>query len=349
MRIDVIKRVTGLVADIWPKAKVEVYGSQVTDLCVPYSDVDLVIFGTKEYCDTLSALFTLANELENRGICYQATVISTCKVPIIKFKDYKSGCLVDVTFDCKTGTQNSSIIMNYLAQYPLLKPLILFIKYYLKQRNLNDTWSGGIGSYTLVLMITSFLQLHTEHHGRNDNDNLALLLIKFFELYGKKFDYLNHTISVLDGGKYLTKESKKWDNETSPELLSVEDPFDTDIDLGASSFCIQYVKNSFEQAYEKLNNLLNNQQTDFISEIIFDTMKMKEYRDRIKSLYGDNNIQSPSPSTNKRNRPCSYLQRHNYFRGTRTTFNQDTSKNGYDFPELLTQPIPKTKYRNKQE
>lgn len=37
------------------------------------------------------------------------------------------------------------------------------------------------------------------------NVNLGVLLLEFFELYGKKFDYMHDAISVKDGGKYISK------------------------------------------------------------------------------------------------------------------------------------------------
>jgi hypothetical protein len=53
---------------------------------------------------------------------------------------------------------------------------------------------------------------------------LAELLTGFFELYGKKFDYITNAISILNGGCYFPKASRKWYHEENPEALAVEDP-----------------------------------------------------------------------------------------------------------------------------
>jgi hypothetical protein len=53
-------------------------------------------------------------------------------------------------------------------------------------------------------------------------EDLASLLTGFFELYGTKFDYLTNVISILDGGKYLTKEEKKWVHSDALDALAVE-------------------------------------------------------------------------------------------------------------------------------
>ncbi|KAL1259063.1 hypothetical protein QQF64_009640 [Cirrhinus molitorella] len=68
---------------------------------------------------------------------------------------------------------------------------------------------GGIGSYGLILMVISFLQLHPRIDCRASNINLGILLIEFFELYGRHFNYLKTGIRVKDGGAYLAKEIMK--------------------------------------------------------------------------------------------------------------------------------------------
>jgi len=54
---------------------------------------------------------------------------------------------------------------------------------------MNEVWTGGISSYGLILMTISFLQNHKRGEGRNPNVNLGVLLIEFFELYGRQFNY----------------------------------------------------------------------------------------------------------------------------------------------------------------
>jgi len=51
------------------------------------------------------------------------------------------------------------------------------------------------------------------------------MLTGFFELYGSKFDYLTNVISILDGGKYLSKEEKKWVHLDALDALAVEGKF----------------------------------------------------------------------------------------------------------------------------
>jgi non-canonical poly(A) RNA polymerase PAPD5/7 len=69
-----------------------------------------------------------------------------------------------------------------------------------------QVFTGGLSSYALILMLVSFLQLHTRTDPSKTNANLAVLLIEFFEVYGKHFNYFKSGIRVRDGGSLVTKE-----------------------------------------------------------------------------------------------------------------------------------------------
>jgi DNA polymerase sigma len=40
-----------------------------------------------------------------------------------------------------------------------VRPLVLLVKYYLAQRSLNDTYTGGIGSFMITLMVLHVVQM----------------------------------------------------------------------------------------------------------------------------------------------------------------------------------------------
>ena len=46
-----------------------------------------------------------------------------------------------------------------MQQYPALPYLTFVLKQFLVNRDLNEVFSGGISSYTVVLMIVSFFQV----------------------------------------------------------------------------------------------------------------------------------------------------------------------------------------------
>ena len=49
-------------------------------------------------------------------------------------------------------------------------------------------------------------QLHFRPDVGNDTNNLGVLLIEFFELYGRQFNYIRTGIRIKNGGSYISKE-----------------------------------------------------------------------------------------------------------------------------------------------
>jgi len=46
-----------------------------------------------------------------------------------------------------------------MQEFPALHCLVLVLKQFLNQRDLNDVYTGGLGSYSLILLIVSFFQV----------------------------------------------------------------------------------------------------------------------------------------------------------------------------------------------
>lgn len=49
-------------------------------------------------------------------------------------------------------------------------------------------------------------QLHQRLDASQPNANLGVLLIEFFELYGRHFNYLKTGIRIKEGGAYISKD-----------------------------------------------------------------------------------------------------------------------------------------------
>ena len=80
------------------------------------------------------------------------------------------------------GPAEAERIESYMTQLPALRPLTLVVKQFLAQRCLNEVYTGGLGSYAIMLMVLSFLQMHQRPGARSARANLGVLLIEFFEL-----------------------------------------------------------------------------------------------------------------------------------------------------------------------
>ena len=65
-------------------------------------------------------------------------VIAKAKVPIIKFKEAKSGFDFDISFEVADGPAAGEFVAQLLAQLPPMRPLILVLKIFLQQREFNE-------------------------------------------------------------------------------------------------------------------------------------------------------------------------------------------------------------------
>lgn len=56
------------------------------------------------------------------------------------------------------------MVNRFLAELPALRGLILVTKSFLNQRSMNEVFSGGLGSYSIVCLAVSFLQVSQNIH-----------------------------------------------------------------------------------------------------------------------------------------------------------------------------------------
>lgn len=86
--------------------------------------------------------------------------------------------------------------------------------------------------------------------------NLGVLVVEFFELYGRFFQYEHVGLSLRSGGHYFHKQTRGWSNPNSPGLLSIEDPQDPTNDVSSGSYGFQRVKGTLGGAFELLSAAL---------------------------------------------------------------------------------------------
>ncbi|XP_053679709.1 non-canonical poly(A) RNA polymerase protein Trf4-1-like [Anopheles nili] len=290
LRVKVVSRIERIVLNLWPSARVEMFGSFRTGLYLPTSDIDLVVIGQWEKLP----LRTLEMELINQGIAEpnSVRVLDKASVPIVKLTDRQTQVKVDISFNMESGVQSAKLIKGFKSNYPVLEKLVLVLKQFLLQRDLNEVFTGGISSYSLILMCISFLQQH--HRKPNASSNLGVLLIEFFELYGRKFNYMKIGISVKSG-RYIPKEElqREMIDGHRPSLLCIEDPLTPGNDIGRSSYGALHVKHAFEYAYIVLmqavlpldKNLNDCNRQSILGRIIRVTDEVIEYRKWIKETF----------------------------------------------------------------
>lgn len=250
MREKVIREVTGVVKKLYPYANVEVFGSFSTGLYLSSSDIDIVVFGKWPQLP----LQTLADAFIQAKLCRfeDVKVVDKAFVPLLKLTMAETGAKVDISFNMVNGLNNVAMIKAYGKTYPFLPPLFLVLKQFLVCRDLNEVYTGGVSSYALILMIVSFLQKHQRDHKLEPN--LGVLLLEFFDFYGRLFNYATATICLVNGGSYISKQlmQQRMTHGHSPGMLSIEDPIQPGHDVCRSCYGALSMKQAFEYAFVHL-------------------------------------------------------------------------------------------------
>ncbi|KAL3652553.1 hypothetical protein CASFOL_002234 [Castilleja foliolosa] len=247
-----IASVADVIKYIWPNAEVEVFGSFKTGLYIPSSDIDVVIMGSNVRSPQMG-LYALSRALSQRGIAKKIQVIAKARVPIIKFFEKKSGVAFDISFDVENGPRAAEYIKDAVSKWPSLKPLCLILKVFLQQRELNEVYSGGIGSYALLSMLIAMLR--TPHDRKTSPEhNLGILLVNFFDIYGCKLNTVDVGVACNGEGVFFRKSSKGFSVEGRPSLIAIEDPQAPENDIGKSSFNYYQARSAFATAFTKLTN-----------------------------------------------------------------------------------------------
>ncbi|KAG8557006.1 hypothetical protein GDO81_018284, partial [Engystomops pustulosus] len=280
---------------------VQIFGSFKTGLYLPTSDIDLVVFGKWENLP----LWTLEEALRKHKVADENSVkvLDKATVPIIKLTDSYTEVKVDISFNVQNGVKAAQLIRDFIKKYPVLPYLVLVLKQFLLQRDLNEVFTGGIGSYSLFLMAVSFLQLHPREDACSPDANYGVLLIEFFELYGRHFNYLKTGIRIKDGGSYVAKDEvqKSMLDGYRPSMLYIEDPLQPGNDVGRSSYGAMQVKQAFDYAYVVLSHAVspiakyypNNESESILGRIIRVTEEVVAYREWISAEWGQQNRSDP--------------------------------------------------------
>jgi len=196
-RESAIYKVKQIIGQLEQVDSTEIYGSYVTNLDLPWSDIDFVTFshsaGSTEWLDLVHSRFL--DEKNSDDWIKKIDYISSATVPIIKMITEHSGVevKVDLTYgdDSHRGKDWVDLVKDYMNQFPILSKMMMVIKQLLKVNNLNDPYSGGLSSYALTLMIVAFLQFHNMGYAKNLNlnyevnlDDLGTTLLQFLSFYG---------------------------------------------------------------------------------------------------------------------------------------------------------------------
>lgn len=238
---------------------VEAFGSYCTTTMVHGSDIDItVLIRARRSASGKSSSdgpLDLSREFANASLsrvdavltaarCARGPVmhIKKARTPIIKMTDKLTGYKIDLSVNKSDGVAAAQYIIQELATRPCLRYFVILIKCFLKRRGLSDASIGGLSAYAQFLMIQHFFQMHPLIQNGNIRveDNLAVLFMDFFQLFGVDFPYDRSVISV--------KDSQYKPNNV--ETVCVEDPISKGNNVTGGCTCMHLVKDVFAYSYK---------------------------------------------------------------------------------------------------
>ncbi|XP_068677425.1 terminal uridylyltransferase 4-like isoform X2 [Montipora foliosa] len=265
----VLKNLEGYIHEIFPDARLYLFGSSKNGFGFRNSDIDICMTlenHVREEVDAVDVITKLARLLKKHKDCASVLAITTAKVPIVKF--YLRSCKreADISLYNTLALENTDMLATYAKLDERVATLGYTVKVFAKVCDIGDASKGSLSSYAYILMLLHYLQqcqppvipvlqsLHTEEKRPEkivDDWNCWFCsdLNKINSLWKPKernrmsagllwIDFLKYYTEVFDfehdvvccrGTKKLTKFEKMW----TKHVFAIEDPFNLDHNLGA--------------------------------------------------------------------------------------------------------------------
>ena len=228
---------------------IKVYGSRATKLCLPLSDIDIVVScpNFKSY----SPLFTLYQYMKNQNFYLKINYIGTTQVPLVKIvtnNEYNNLSLDISLEDPKHyGVECVNYIKKMMNEYEILTPMTLAVKNILFKASLNDPYKGGLSSYGVILLILNFINIEKIKGNDITINNLGNLFYDFLYYYGNIFEPSNGIIDINNTDD-MTIYSKYQFQIMNGELVIV-DPLNISNNVGKNTRQFKNIKLAFTIGY----------------------------------------------------------------------------------------------------
>ena len=280
--------------------KAKLYGSRATNLCLMWSDIDIVICNEKRNMKTKEEInkeeeietddvkeeinydfLDKLNEILNNDTSFVESIkyLNKAKVPIIKVKTTKEfdNVMIDITLQTKDhfGLKCVNLVKKLMKEYDTLEILLFPLKTMLKISGLNDPYNGGLSSYALILMIVNFLEYQKLKKKETSKDKIGDLFYDFLFFYGGRMDTNHVDINNINNNMKINKTP----------FIFISDPLNNKNNVAKASFKFIEVKFIFLIALQILNepcfcschynknknndNIINNNEHNFLNKIFY--------------------------------------------------------------------------------
>ncbi|EAR96991.3 nucleotidyltransferase domain protein (macronuclear) [Tetrahymena thermophila SB210] len=266
---ELIKKVEDIIKQQYPNIKLNKYGSYATKLCLPWSDIDIVVDASgvndsanQSFLKTIESLLLAHSDLVQEIFNVSNTSVPVLKVTCTQKYDYKK---LDITIleGKHNGIKCVDLVNNYINAYQHLKPLVLVLKQFLHSLEMNDTYKGGLSSYSLILMLVYFIQQKQNTDDLPDNE--AELLIQFLLFYGfdeQKSKYIAPKKVDSKGEMDMSQppnipnmNNYAFSNFTNDQKIHIMDPQNYQNNVARSSFHYNKIKTAMACSYTIMHTM----------------------------------------------------------------------------------------------
>ncbi len=251
-RLAAFEKIKAILESAIPESSLSPFGSFVTKMYLPSSDVDVVM--TSKTLDKEHLIKKMSLVIKNNpNVFTNVEILKHARVPLIKFTDAETNVEFDITFNEESGLLNIDYMKQALRVHPEIGPMLFLFKIFLKQRKMNNAFTGGVGSFLLFCMIRAFLKDFKWKRAVNSKGqsfvqtSLTDYVVGFLSFYGKEFDYRNNQITMHDGMKIVPKKN--------PGIsFSVTSPHNAEHNIGLQAFKFIDVFKAFRNRHDVMTN-----------------------------------------------------------------------------------------------
>uniref|UniRef100_A0A8C9LH73 Poly(A) RNA polymerase mitochondrial-like central palm domain-containing protein n=1 Tax=Piliocolobus tephrosceles TaxID=591936 RepID=A0A8C9LH73_9PRIM len=138
-----------------------IFGSCNNHLDIYNSDIDICLFNN--IISDKHNVMNLYTKMHNSKLFKNVTIekILFAKVPIVKCHFRAYNISVDISFNQKTSISTTVATQKLIKNNSLIKYILIFIKMFLAQNNVNEAWDGGLSSFNILLIFNTFMKSNT--------------------------------------------------------------------------------------------------------------------------------------------------------------------------------------------
>ncbi|KAF5319580.1 hypothetical protein D9619_008493 [Psilocybe cf. subviscida] len=136
------------------------FGSYVTGLYLPSSDIDIVLTLPRIGPSAKVQLGAILAAVKASGFASKVDDVLKATVPLIRIKDEITSIDIDLTASDGHALRSTAAVQKWLREETELKRALIFVlKRFLATRRCGTTYTGGINSYLLVWLVVAWVSI----------------------------------------------------------------------------------------------------------------------------------------------------------------------------------------------